>query len=332
MGRMIEGEWYPNADKNRSDDTSDEYVREETSFRDWIGTLGTDDTFPAEAGRYHLYISQSCPWAHRTTLVRALRGLEDVISIDIVDPVRGEDGWEFTPEKEGCTPDTVNGCSYLRDVYRKADSAYTGGVTVPVLWDIERETIVNNESAEIMRMLDVSFADFGHEFTLYPEGYREKIDQVIDSIYDSINNGVYQAGFAESQAAYERAVTDLFDALDRYEELLATQRYLCGEVLTEADICLFTTLFRFDTVYYTHFKCNVRRLVDYPNLWNYTKELAQFPGVARTLDVAHVKTHYYRGQPELNPTGFVPVGPELDLMESHDRDDLPGGPPAALTQ
>jgi putative glutathione S-transferase len=328
MHMLVDGHWRRNA--YRSTDDSGEFQRQETSFRDWI-EFDPDAEYPAEAGRYHLYVSLACPWAHRTLVTRALKGLEDAVSVNVVDPVRRVDGWEFGPEKEGCTPDTVNGADKLRDVYTAADPEFTGRVTVPVLWDTETQTIVNNESAEIMRMLDTAMHDVAErDVDLYPDGYREDVDEIIDAIYDPINNGVYRAGFAKSQEAYENAVSDLFEALDHWDEVLADQRYLAGEVLTEADVAMFTTLIRFDEVYHTHFKCNRARITDYPNLWGYLKELYQLPGVAETVNVEHIKDHYYRSHRDLNPGGRVPVGPDPDFDADHDRDRLPGGPPEDL--
>jgi putative glutathione S-transferase len=321
---MLDGEWYTDEEMLDHDDGG-EFQREETTFRDWL------DPADAEAGRYHLYVSYACPWAHRTLLTRALKGLEDAITVDVVDPVRIDQGWEFSPEKDQTTPDTVNGSDYLREVYAAADPDYTGRVTVPVLWDRERETIVNNESEEIIELLDTAFGDVaGRDVTLYPEGRRDEIDAVIDDIYPDVNNGVYRAGFADSQGAYEDAVADLFDALDRYDDLLADQRYLLGEDLTLADVCMFTTLYRFDEVYHTHFKCNRRQVTDYENLWGYLRELYQLPGVADTCHMDHVKQHYYRSHDHLNPKRLVPEGPAPDFEAPHDRDELPGGPPAAL--
>lgn len=329
MHQFVDGEWVPDYEAT---DEEGEFDRQETTFRNWIGDA--DDEFPAESGRYHLYVSYACPWAHRTLITRALKGLEDVISVDVVDPYRDEDGWQFTPEKDGCTPDTVNGFDYLREVYRAADPNYTGRVTVPVLWDRERETIVNNESAEIMRMLDTAFSPkrFSTSVNLYPEGYQEEIDRIIDAIYDPINNGVYRAGFAETQDAYERAVEDLFTALDHWNEVLSEQRYLAGDVLTEADIAMFTTLIRFDDVYHTHFKCNRRKISEYPSLWNYLKELYQLPGVAKTVDLAQIREHYYTTQTVINPKRIVAVGPSHDFDSPHSRDRLPGSPPEALSR
>ncbi|MFB6119769.1 MAG: glutathione S-transferase family protein [Halobacteriaceae archaeon] len=324
MGRMIDGEWFTDAEMLEHDE-SGEFQRTTTTFRDRV------DPADAEAGRYHLYVSYACPWAHRTLLVRALKGLGDAISVSVVDPHRVDQGWEFDATKEGCTPDTVNDSDYLREVYATADPDYTGRVTVPVLWDTQEETIVNNESEEIIKILDTAFDDVAeNDVTLYPEDRQDDVDEIIDDIYPDINNGVYRAGFAGSQSAYEDAVDDLFSALDRYDDLLADQRYLLGEDLTLADVCMFTTLYRFDEVYHTHFKCNHRRIVDYENLWGYVRELYQLPGVAETCVMDHVKEHYYKSHTDLNPAGLVPVGPAPDFEAPHDRDSLPGGPPAAL--
>ncbi|MFC6988018.1 glutathione S-transferase family protein [Haloplanus sp. GCM10025708] len=321
---LVDGEW--RIDVDPSTDESGEFQRQETAFRDRIRD-DPDAEFPAEAGRYHLYICRACPWAHRTALTRALKGLDDAISLSLVQPERYDQGWEFSAEQ----PDPLYGDPYLRDIYRRADPDYTGRVTVPVLWDTERETIVNNESEEIMRMLDTEFDRHAtRDVDLYPEGYRDEVDRVIDDIYDPINNGVYRAGFAGSQEAYDRAVEELFDALDHWEAILADQRYLAGDVLTEADLAMFATLVRFDHVYHTHFKCNRRAIHEYPNLWNYTKELYQLPGVERTVNVDHIVRHYYRSHAELNPKRLVPIGPDVDFTGPHDRDRLPGGPPPAL--
>ncbi|MFB6122660.1 MAG: glutathione S-transferase family protein [Haloferacaceae archaeon] len=321
---LVDGEW--RVDVDPTTDESGEFQRQETTFRDRIRD-DPDAEFPAEAGRYHLYICRACPWAHRTALTRALKGLDDAISLSLVQPERYDQGWEFSEAH----PDPLYGEPYLRDVYRRAAPDYTGRVTVPVLWDKERETIVNNESEEIMRMLDTEFDRHAtREVDLYPEGYRDEVDRVIDDIYDPINNGVYRAGFAESQEAYDRAVDDLFTALDHWEATLEDQRYLVGDVLTEADLAMFATLVRFDHVYHTHFKCNRRAIHEYPNLWNYTKELSQLPGVERTVNVDHIVRHYYRSHADLNPKRLVPTGPDVDFTEPHDRDRLPGGPPPAL--
>ncbi|MGM0592243.1 MAG: glutathione S-transferase family protein [Halobacteriota archaeon] len=324
MNMLVDGEWQTDAYQSTNDDG--EFERQVTSFREWVED-DPDAEFPAEAGRYHLYISRACPWAHRTALTRTLVGLEDVISLSLVEPVRIDDGWEFSEEY----PDPLYDAAYLRDIYTRADSEFTGRVTVPVLWDTERETIVNNESEEIMRMLDTAFGGLGtREVDLYPDELAEEVDRIIDDIYEPINNGVYRAGFADSQAAYDRAVDELFQALDHWEVLLEDQRYLAGDRLTEADLALFATLVRFDHVYHTHFKCNRRSIHEYPNLWNYTKELYQLPGVAGTVNFTHIVEHYYRSHGGLNPKRLVPTGPDIGFSEAHDRDRLPGGPPQAL--
>jgi putative glutathione S-transferase len=328
MNMLVDGEW--RTDAYESTDEEGEFDRQETSFRNWVRD-DPDAEFSAAAGRYHLYVSYACPWAHRTLLTRTLKGLEDAISVSVVDPYRENDGWEFSPGRPGCTVDHVDGAEYLREVYTAADPEFTGRVTVPVLWDTERETIVNNESEEIMRMFDTAFEGVAdRDVSFYPEEYREAVDETIDAIYDPINNGVYRAGFAGTQSAYEAAVDGLFDALDRWESVLDDRRYLCGPELTEADFAMFVTLVRFDAVYHTHFKCNRRRIVDYPNLWNYLKELYQLPGVAETVHLDHIKEHYYRSHGDLNPKRIVAVGPDLDFEATHDRDRLPGGPPEAL--
>ena len=328
MNRLVDGEWRTDAHETTND--GGEFERAETTFRDRI----RDDPgarHQPEAGRYHLYVSYACPWAHRTLLIRSLKGLEEAISVDVVDPYRDEGGWQFTPEKEGCTPDTVNGSDYLREVYVEADPSANCRVTVPVLWDREEETIVNNESAEVLRMLDTEFDDIAErDVDLYPEGYREKVDRIIDEIYDPINNGVYRAGFAGSQDAYDRAIDDLFSALDHWDSVLGDQRYLAGDRLTEADVCMFTTLVRFDQVYHTHFKCNVKAIHEYEHLWPYLRDLYQTPGVAETVNMDHIKEHYYTTHDSVNPKRIVARGPDLDFTAPHDRDDLPGGPPKAL--
>jgi len=320
MGRLIEGQW-STVNSLRSDEHSGEFIREATTFRHGIGT-GPDALFPAEAGRYRLYISRACPWAHRTTIMRRWKGLAEAIPLTLVEPVRIDDGWEFSDTY----PDPLYGADYLRELYVRADPEATCRVTVPVLWDTKQETIVNNESREIMRLLDTAFDEFAtNEVSFYPDDLRGEIDRVIDAIYEPVNNGVYRAGFAGTQAAYEEAVRELFDALDHWEAVLGHQRYLCGDVVSEADICLFTTLYRFDSVYYTHFKCNIRRITDYPNLWNYLKELSQMPGVAPTCNMDHIKRHYYMSHTWINPAQIVPVGPALDFGGPHNRGRLPAG-------
>jgi putative glutathione S-transferase len=327
MYQFVDGDWVPAYEATNDEG---EFDRQETTFRDRIET-DPDAEFPAESGRYHLYVSYACPWAHRTLVTRALKGLEDAVSVDVVDPYRDDDGWQFTPEKEGCTPDTINDFEYLREAYIAADPNYTGRVTVPVLWDKKRETIVNNESEEIMRMLDTALDRFStRDVDLYPEGYQGEVDRVIDEIYDPINNGVYRAGFAETQESYEQAVEELFDALDHWNDVLSEQRYLAGDVLTEADIAMFTTLIRFDDVYHTHFKCNRRKVSEYPSLWNYLKELYQLPGVADTVNMDHIREHYYTTHTDVNPKRLVAVGPDHDFGAPHDRERLSGSLPEAL--
>jgi len=328
MNRLVNGEWRTDASESTTEDG--EFERGETVFRNWVRDE-PDARFQPEAGRYHLYVSYACPWAHRTLLVRSLKGLEDAISVDVVDPYREADGWQFTPEKDGCTTDSIMDADYLRELYVEADPDVTCRVTVPVLWDKQEETIVNNESREILRMLDTEFDDVAtRDVDLYPEGYRDEIDRIIDEIYDPINNGVYRTGFANTQSAYDDAVTDLFDALDHWNCVLADQRYLAGDRLTEADICMFTTLVRFDEVYHTHFMCNHRLIREYDNLWPYLRDLYQTPGVAETVDMDHITEHYYTTHPDVSPKRIVPVGPDPDFDAPHDRDALSGGPPEEL--
>ena len=328
MNKLIDGEWHTDVSESTNEDG--EFERQETTFRNWI----SDDPaarFQPGSGRYHLYVSYACPWAHRTLLVRALKGLEDAITVDVVDPFRADDGWQFTPEKEGCTPDRINGADYLRELYVEADPDVTCRVTVPVLWDKQEDTIVNNESAEIIRMLDTGMdAVASRDVDLYPEGYRDEVDRIIEEIYEPINNGVYRTGFAKTQAAYDRAVDELFDALDGWDDVLDDQRYLAGDRLTEADVCMFTTLVRFDQIYHTHFMCNKQFIHQYDNLWPYLRDLYQTPGVADTVRMDHIKEHYYTTHPDVTPSRIIAAGPELDFEADHDRDALPGGPPEPL--
>lgn len=314
---MVEGEWKTER-QWRSE--NGRFVRSTTSFRDWVTADGSSG-FPAEAGRYHLYVAWACPWAHRTAILRKLKGLEEAIGLSAVGSFMGDEGWAFHDEP-GAIPDTVNGAHYLREVYAKADPEYTGRVTTPVLWDKASGTIVNNESREIIRMLDTEFGELASGPDYCPEDLRDEIDETISAIYEPINNGVYRSGFATSQEAYEEAVTELFDALDHWEGVLSTRRYLCGNRITEADWCLFPTLVRFDAVYHGHFKCNLRRIIDYPNLWGYLRDLYQQPGVAETVKMEHIKKHYYRSHESINPTRIVPKGPVLDFTEPHDRGKL----------
>jgi putative glutathione S-transferase len=301
------------------------FVRPTTRYRNWVTQDGNpgpsgEGGFAAARGRYHLYVALSCPWAHRTVIMRMLKGLDDAVSMSITEPLYGPRGWRFGTSP-GTIPDTVNGKSELADIYLLADPKYTGRVSVPVLWDKERKTIVNNESAEIIRMLNGAFGRFTNVRTdYYPQALRAEIDAVNELTYADVNNGVYRAGFAISQEAYEEACRAVFAALDRLEERLASQRYLAGASITEADWRFFCTLVRFDAVYYGHFKCNLRRIADYPNLWNYLRDLYQQPGIAATVNMDHIKRHYYGSQPHVNPTGIVPLGPQLDFLAPHDRD------------
>ena len=306
--------------------TAGEFIRSESSFRNWVTVDGRpgpsgEGGFQAAPGRYHLYVSYACPWAHRTLIFRKLKGLEAVISVSVVDPLMPAESWVFG-DYPGSTPDHVHGFRKLHQVYEQSDPGFDGLVTVPVLYDRQRQVIVNNESAEIIRMLNGVFDEWGREdVDFYPEPLRIEIDAIDAVVYENVNNGVYRAGFASTQAGYEAAYDRLFDTLDDLERRLSEQRYLIGDRLTEADWRLFTTLVRFDAVYHGHFKCNRRRLVDYPNLWAYTRELYQVPGVSETVNMDHIKLHYYGSHRGINPTGIVPRGPELDFWESHGRDD-----------
>ena len=314
MGLLIEGRWHDQWYDTKN--TGGAFVRPETRFRNWVKADGSTP-FQPESGRYHLFVSLACPWAHRTLIFRKLKGLEDAIGVTVVDPLMREEGWTF-PE-----PDPITGSTRLYEVYSKADPAYTGRVTVPVLWDRKTGTIVNNESAEIIRMLNREFDAFGDaSLDFYPAELAKEIDRLNAFVYDRVNNGVYKAGFATSQEKYEQAFDALFAALDELDERLAGQRYLLGEKTTEADWRLFTTLVRFDAVYVGHFKCNLRRVADYPNLSGYLRDLYQVPGVAGTVDFHHIKRHYYASHTMINPTGIVPKGPALDLDVPHGRDKL----------
>jgi glutathionyl-hydroquinone reductase len=315
MGIMVQGKWQQQdfAGRNRKGS----YVRADTAFRHRIG----DADFPAVAGRYHLVVAHACPWAHRTLIFRALKGLEEVISVAYVEPLMLENGWELMGGG-----DPVTGAKYTHQIYAQAMPDYSGRCSVPVLWDKEARTIVNNESSEIIRMLNIAFDDLATKAVpdLYPEHLRAEIDAVNDVVYNNINNGVYKAGFATTQAAYESVFAALFDALDEMEARLGKQRYLTGPRITEADWRLFATLVRFDAVYVGHFKCNRQRIADFPNLSNYLRELYQWPGIAATVDIPRTKQHYYGSHTAINPFGIVPVGPELDFLSPHDRGRLPG--------
>lgn len=316
MGLLVEGHWQDRWYDTKK--TGGRFQRQDSAFRNWITADGRSG-FKAEAGRYHLYVSYACPWAHRTLIFRKLKRLEEVISLSVVHWHMGERGWEFR-EAPGTVPDSVNGASALYEIYAKARPSYTGRVTVPVLWDKESGAIVSNESADIIRMLNNEFNAFGEAGTdFYPEALRAEIDAVNERVYRCVNNGVYKAGFATSQEAYEEAYDELFETLDWLERRLAGQRYLVGESMTEADWRLFTTLVRFDAVYHGHFKCNRQRLADFPNLWAYTRALYQVPGVSETVHFDHIKQHYYTSHKTVNPTGIVPKGPDLDFMAPHGR-------------
>jgi glutathionyl-hydroquinone reductase len=318
-GMMLEGKWITHQEERHQKDQNGQFKPTPTTFRDRITADGSSG-FRAEAGRYHLYVALACPWAHRTLLMREIKGLQDVISLSIVDPIMSDQGWRFS-DAPGAIPDSVNHAQYLREIYGKAQSQYTGRVTVPVLWDKQNQTIVNNESREIMRMFDVEFAAFATQTVdLYPHDRQAQIDATIDALYLSINAGVYRAGFATEQSAYDLAVTELFAGLDHWEAVLGKQRYLCGDQLTEADVCLFTTLLRFDAVYHGLFKCNLRRIIDYPNLWNYLRDLYQRPAFQATCDLNSTKCSYYKSMDDINPNQIVPQGPLLDFNAPHDRD------------
>lgn len=314
---LVDGQWHSHEESLEK--TGGRFIRMDSVFRDWIRADGSTDFLP-QANRYHLYVSYACPWAHRTLIFRKLKKLENVISYSVVHPKMGERSWHFG-ECEGCTPDDLHQCNELYENYLIADSNYTGYVTVPVLWDKETNRIVNNESSEIIRMFNSEFAALTNvETDYYPLALRNEIDQVNARVYDQVNNGVYKTGFARTQKAYEEAFDELFDTLDWLEQRLSKQRYLCGDQITEADWRLFVTLLRFDAVYVGHFKCNLKRIVDYPNLWGYTRELYQHPSVAETIHMDHIKTHYYQSHLIINPTQIVPKGPHIDFNEPHDRD------------
>ncbi|WP_027855877.1 glutathione S-transferase family protein [Marinobacterium jannaschii] len=323
MGLLVDGQWHDRWYDTEKNDGR--FVRSESQFRNWVtadGSAGPSGQagFKAEPGRYHLYVSLACPWAHRTLIFRQLKGLQSMISVDVVDALMAEQGWTLAGSEAGATGDRVNAKQYLHEVYSLADPGYTGRVTVPVLWDKKTGTIVSNESSEIIRMLNSAFDHLGAaEGDYYPEALRSEIDTVNGWIYDAVNNGVYRAGFASSQQAYDEAVEVLFSALDQLEQRLAAHRYLLGNRLTEADWRLFTTLLRFDPVYVTHFKCDRKRISDYPNLFGYLKDLYQVPGIAGTVNMKHIREHYYRSHRMINPTGILSVGPQQDLTEAHQR-------------
>ncbi len=323
MGLLVDGRW-----QDRWYDTKasgGRFQREASKFRNWItpdGSAGPtgEGGFKAESGRYHLYVSYACPWAHRTLIFRRLKGLTDFIDLSVVHWFMGDQGWTFE-RGEGVIPDPNLNATHLHAIYTAARSDFTGRVTVPVIWDKHRKTIVNNESSEIIRMLNSAFNNVGASGPdFYPAALRAAIDEINPVVYDTVNNGVYKSGFATTQEAYDEAVSALFETLDMLEDRLARQPYLAGERITEADWRLFTTLVRFDPVYVGHFKCNLKRLAEYPNLWNYTKQLYQVPGVAETCNFYHIKHHYYGSHESINPTRIVPTGPIIDYSTPHDRD------------
>ncbi len=326
MGQLIDGVWHDTW--YDTDATGGAFKRSTASFRNWVtpdGSAGPSggDGFKAESGRYHLYVSLACPWAHRTLIFRALKGLSDHIGVSVVHPDMLGDGWSFDTGFAGATGDQLYDLPFMRDVYLKADPKISGRVTVPVLWDRVRETIVSNESSEIIRMFNSAFdAITGNDDDYWPKALRDAIAPVNERIYDSVNNGVYKAGFATTQAAYDAAVGPLFDSLDWLEARLGDQRYLMGATVTEADWRLFTTLIRFDSVYHQHFKCNRARIVDYPALWAYLRDLYQWPGVAETVDLAHIVRHYHYSHDTINPHRIIPINPVLDLDAPHGREAL----------
>jgi putative glutathione S-transferase len=327
MGVLIDGVWHeqaPEPAKAEPARAAGRFERAQTTFRNWVtpdgrpGPTGSDG-FSAAAGRYHLYVSLACPWAHRTLILRALKGLEQIVPVSVTHWLLAEQGWTFSPG-EGVIPDPLFNSRYLHEIYSRADARYSGRASVPVLWDQHTQTIVNNESSEIIRMFNSAFDAVGAQPGDYcPKDKREEIDALNARIYDTLNNGVYKAGFATAQSAYEEAVAPLFETLDWLEERLSQSRFLCEDTLTEADIRLFTTLVRFDSVYHGHFKCNIRRIVDYKNLWAYTRDIYQIPGIAPTVNFDHIKRHYYKSHKRINPTGIVPVGPALDFDAPAER-------------
>lgn len=317
MGMLVNGSWTTDDAPSGMHDRQGAFVRSESVFRDFVTRDGSSG-YPAEPGRYHLFLSHGCPWAHRTQIARRLKGLEDVISASFANVNRDEEGWWYTEGLDDLQP--VDGKLHLHRVYSTGDPRCTGRVTTPTLWDRKAHKVVNNESSEILRMLNSAFAEWGHaEPDLYPEPLRAEIDAVNEVVFHGINNGVYRCGFAKSQSAYEDAFHAVFSALDEVEARLERHRYLAGDRLTEADVRIFPTLVRFDPVYYSHFKCNLRRIADYPNLGNYLRDLYQTPGFGETVDVEQYKRGYYGNSPRLNPSGIIPQGPELGYDAAHDR-------------
>ncbi len=324
MGQLVDGVWQ--VQPLNTSDTGGKFVRTTAKFRNWITADGSagpsgEGGFTAESGRYHLYVSYACPWAHRTLIFRALKDLTDHISVSVVHPDMLDSGWEFRNDYPGATGDTLYGLQFAHQVYTKADPQVSGRVTVPILWDKERETVVSNESSEIIRMFNSAFNGLtGNTDDYWPEEMRDGVEEVNARIYDTLNNGVYKSGFASTQEAYEAAVLPLFDTLDWLEDRLSQNRYLMGDRITEADWRLFPTLARFDSVYHLHFKCNRRRIIDYPNLWGYTRELYQWPGVAETVNLDHIVRHYHYSHESINPHRIIPINPEIDFDAPHGRD------------
>jgi len=322
MGLLVDGIWHDQWYDTKQ--TGGAFKRTDATFRNWVtpdGAAGPTGTggFKAEPGRYHLYVSYACPWAHRTLIMRKLKGLEEMISLSVVDWFMGDNGWEFS-ERDGAIPDGLFKAKKLHEIYTRADTKFSGRVTVPVLWDKKTGTIVSNESSEIIRMFNSAFDGVGAlEGDYYPEGLRPEIDTVNERIYHTFNNGVYKCGFATKPEPYENAFSELFDTLDEMEERLANQAFLVGDRFTEADIRFFVTLVRFDPVYVGHFKCNRQRIVDYPNLSNYTRQIYQMPGISQTVNLFHIKNHYYQSHTTINPHRIVPIGPAIDYDAPHDR-------------
>ncbi|MGJ8526520.1 Glutathionyl-hydroquinone reductase YqjG [Halomonadaceae bacterium LMG 33818] len=323
MGLLVDGVWHDRWYDTSS--TGGRFERSKAQFRNWLtadGSAGPSGKagFKAEKGRYHLYVSFACPWAHRTLIVRKLKGLEDLITVSVVHPVMLEHGWTFATDFPAATGDTLYGLDYMYQIYLKADPNYSGRVTVPVLWDKQEETIVSNESSEIIRMFNTAFDDLGAKpGNYYPDALHEQIDELNSWIYPYVNNGVYRSGFATEQEPYNEAVIQVFEGLDRLEKILDQHRYLTGNELTEADIRLWTTLVRFDPVYVTHFKCDRNRISDYPNLFGFLRDLYQHDGIAETVNMAHIRNHYFRSHPTINPTGIISIGPNEDWNAPHDR-------------
>lgn len=325
MGLLVEGRWQDKWYDTQS--TGGKFVRQQSQFRNWItadGSAGPSGKsgFKAEAGRYHLYVCYACPWAHRALILRELKGLTQSISVSAVHPLMLENGWTFNKDDFGANGDDLYQLDFLYQLYIKQQPDYTGRVTVPILWDKKTEQIVNNESADIVRMLNTAFNNIGaSKADFYPKALQQSIDEINSWVYPNINNGVYKAGFATSQKAYSEAVIELFNALDKTEDILSNKRYLTGNSITEADWRLFTTLIRFDAVYVQHFKCNIRRIEDYPNLSGYLRDLYQQPGIANTVNLKHIKQHYCQSHPTINPYGIIPEGPELNFSKPHNRDN-----------